>query len=227
MEIKFIGNGSGFSRTNTSAFFEFKDELVLIDCSMLNMNKLKDTIDFTKYNKINIFITHMHADHVSGLPNLIQYLFHTYNILCNVMIPASLKDDLINLNNICGVVGERYNLVVLDDNTKSPYLIKTIRTNHARHLFNGCYGFVFNINNKKCLYTGDTKDLVAFSEYIDDCDEVYIDTSYKSVEVHVPWNYLKDNLPKSKKIYLMHLDDEDKLREAVKDYPNVEVVDIV
>ena len=97
MEIKFIGNGSGFSETNNNAFFEYKDELILIDCSMLNMNRIKSIFDFKKYNTINIFVTHMHADHISGLPNLIQFLFHAYNIICNVMIPDSLKNDLINV----------------------------------------------------------------------------------------------------------------------------------
>ena len=227
MEIKFIGNGSGFSKTNTNAFFEYNNELILIDCSMLNMNRIKAIFDFTKYDKINIIVTHMHADHVSGIPNLIQYLFHAYDIMCNIMIPLSIKEDLINLNTICGVGEEMYNVTVLDDNTKLPYLIKTIRTPHAKHLVNGCYGFVFNINNKICLFTGDTKSLDAFSEYIDRCDEAYIDTSYNSVEVHVSWDYLKNNLPKSKKIYLMHLDDEEKLRQEAIDYPNVEVVDIV
>lgn len=226
MEIKFIGNGSGFSKTNNNAFFEYKDELTLIDCSMLNMNRIKSIFDFKKYNTINIFVTHMHADHISGLPNLIQFLFHAYNIICNVMIPDSLKNDLINLNTICGVGEEMYNLTVLDENTKLPYLIKTIRTPHATHLINGCYGYVFNINDKICVYTGDTKDLTPFSEYLDNCDEAYIDTSYNSVDVHVSWDYLKNNLPKSKKIYLMHIDDEENLKKELINYPNVEIVSI-
>ncbi|MBR4177868.1 MAG: MBL fold metallo-hydrolase [Bacilli bacterium] len=226
MEIKFIGNGAGFSKTNNNAFFEYNNELILIDCSMLNMNRIKEIIDFKKYDKINVFITHMHADHVSGVPNLIQHLFHSYDILCNIMIPSSLKEDLINLNTICGVGKEMYHLIVLDDNTKLPYLVKTIRTPHAKHLVNGCYGYVFKINNKICVFTGDTKDLSSFKDYIDNCDEAYIDTSYNSVNVHISWNYLKNNLPKCKKIYLMHIDDEEGLKKEIMDYSNVEIVKI-
>ena len=224
MEIKFIGTGSGFSRTNTNAFFEYNNELILIDCSMLNMNRIKDLFDLKKYKSINVFITHMHGDHVSGLPNFIQFLYHKLNIVCNVMIPSSLRKDLVTLNKICGVGTDRYKLIVLNKKTKLPYLIDTIRTEHTESLPHGSYGFVFKINNKICVYTGDTKSLDAFKKYVDICDEIYIDTAYGEKSVHVSWDDLKNNLPKCKKIYLMHLNDEEKLIEEAKKYSNVEVV---
>lgn len=226
MEIKFIGNGSGFSKTNNNAFFEYKNELIIIDVSMLNMNKIKEIFDFKKYKKINIFITHMHADHISGLPNLIQYLNYTFNIVVNVISPYKIKKDIITFLNITGVHDNQYKLKSIkgNDNYNYEYLVNVIETPHSDRMYS--YGYVFNINKKICVYTGDTRTLNNFNKYLDSCDEAYIDTSYNSNKIHVSFEYLKNNLPKSKHIYLMHVDEEEKLKNEVKDLKNVEVVKI-
>ena len=223
MEINFIGNGSAFSRTNNNAYFIKDNNLYLIDLSMLNMNKIIDTFSFDKYNSINIIITHMHNDHVSGIPTFLQLLFHKYEIVTNIICPEKLSNDIKTILDITGVHKEYYNII---DSNNIEFILKTILTKHSDSLKNGSYSYLFKLNNKLCLYTGDTASLDAYNKFINDCDEVYIDTSYNDVSVHVNWSYLKDNLPKCKNIYLMHLDDEGNLIEEVKKYDNVKVVEI-
>lgn len=226
MEIKFIGNGSAFSKTNNNAFFEYNKDLVMIDCSMLNMNRIKVMFDFNNYDNINILITHMHADHISGIPNILDYFYYTYNIVCNLMIPKSLIHDIKKLLYLTGINKKQYNIVSLDRNPKIPYIREVIKTTHSNSLKNGCYGYVFNLNNKLCVYTGDTNSLDAFNKYIDICDEAYIDASYNNISVHLGLDKLINHLPKSKIIYLMHLDDEEKTRERLKDLENVFIAEL-
>ena len=199
MEIKFIGNGSGFSKTNNNAFFIVDNDLYLIDCSMLNMNKIKELFEFKECDSINIFVTHMHGDHVSGIPNFIQFLYHKHNIKLNIIAPRSMVDDLIELNEICGVIKDYYNILSTDE-FKSDLLVDTIKTEHTLHLRQGSYGYVFKLNNKICVYTGDSKNINSFDKYINNCDELYIDISYNNNDAHTSWGDFKNNLPKSKKI---------------------------
>ena len=156
---------------------------------------------------------------------LFQYMFHTFDIIVNIVVPKELEFDIIQLNTICGVGIEEYTVMTKKD-IKKDYLIDVVKVPHSEHLVNGSYGFVFKLNNKLIIYTGDCSSLEPFNKYIDECDELYVDTSYTGVKVHVAWNDLKNNLPKCKKIYLMHLDDEESIRKEVKKYSNVEVVSI-
>ncbi len=223
MELKFIGNGSGFSETNNNAFFIIDNDLYIIDCSMLNMNKIKRLFDFSKYSNIYIIVTHMHADHVSGIANLIDYLYYMYGKFVNIISPSTLIDDIKNYNEICGVLSNQYNII----DSKNINIIKeTIKVNHSHSLKNGCFGYLLNINNKNIIYTGDTSDLIPFEEYLDICDELYVDVNYNNSKVHIGFHNFLENIPNVKKIYLMHIDEEDKIRKEIKDYNNIFIAEI-
>lgn len=223
MELKFIGNGSGFSKTNNSAFFTLENNLYIIDMSMLNMNRIKLLFDFNSYKNIYIIITHMHADHVSGIPNIIDYLYYIFDIKVNLVVPTNLKKDIITLNEICGVSKEQYNII---DSKDLKVIKETIKTKHSNTLKNGCFGYLFDINNKNILYTGDTANLDAFEKYFNIVHELYVDINYNGQKVHVNFHEFIKNLPKCKKIYLMHLDEEDKIKNEIKNLDNVFIAEI-
>ena len=223
MELKFIGNGSGFSKTNNNAFFYLDNNLYLIDCSLLNMNRIRELFDFETIKKIYIIVTHMHCDHVSGIPWLCDYLYHIYNKEINIIVPSSMINDIKSLNELCGVQENQYNII---DAKNISFIKSIILTKHSSSLKSGCYGYLFNLNNKDILFTGDTANLDAFSEYINDCDELYVDVSYNNLKVHVSFNSFINNLPQAKNIYLMHLDEEEKIRKEIKGLNNVSIAEI-
>ncbi len=77
MEITFLGTGSGMPSKNRNVsslalkMLQERDEIWLFDCGEATQHQiLKTTIKPRKITKI--FITHMHGDHVLGLPGLLS-----------------------------------------------------------------------------------------------------------------------------------------------------------
>lgn len=77
MEIIFLGTGAGLpstTRNTQSIFLDFSQSLKetwLIDCGEATQHQiLKTSIKLSKLTKI--FITHLHGDHVFGLPGLLS-----------------------------------------------------------------------------------------------------------------------------------------------------------
>ena len=223
MELKFIGNGSAFSKTNNSAFFEINNNLYMIDSSMININRMKMLFDFTKYDSVNIIVTHTHADHVNAIPNIIDYLKYFYHIKLNIIIPSSLKEDIISLNRICGVSDEDYNII---DSKNVSFIKETIKTEHASKLLNGSYGYIFEINNKLILYTGDSANLDVFDKWLSKVDEAYIDTSYNKTIHHSNIEEVIKLKDICKHIYIMHLDNEEELKNIVRDIDNISICEL-
>ncbi len=76
MEIIFIGTGSGkteLKRNHSSIFIKSKSENLLIDTGDgISKSLLQSNIDFMEIN--NILITHLHADHFTGIASLITQM---------------------------------------------------------------------------------------------------------------------------------------------------------
>ncbi|MBD0381831.1 MBL fold metallo-hydrolase [Paenibacillus sedimenti] len=96
MLVTFLGCGDGFSvlQGHNSALFEFDETNLCIDfpeSNHLGLHRLG-----MQLNQIeNIFITHLHEDHINGLQKLA--LFHRVypgKTKPKLFVPAGLKDDL-------------------------------------------------------------------------------------------------------------------------------------
>ena len=94
-----------------------------------------------------------------------------------------------------------------------------IETEHVGYELD-CYGFCTQINGANIVYTGDTTTIEPFLGYLDEGDQFFTDAS-SSGGVHLK---LEDNLPalielteKGIAVYLMHLDNESKIRDLIKD----------
>ena len=197
--LTFFGSDSGFGDNNNSAYIERENKLIIIDCGITVFNTLKRKFDFTKYNDIEIIITHLHNDHAGSLSQLILYLWYIYNIKAKVISACkNIKEYL----RITGTPDEAYTLTNTDTN------IQFIETEHVKEI--DCYGFLLKVDNKTIIYTGDTKTLVPFLPYIDDADELYVDVS-KNGGVHLKIDDIMQDLSKIKhnktNVYLMHIDD--------------------
>ena len=75
-KLRFIGTGGCFSKENinNSAYLKEDGHLILFDCGETVFHQiLKNDIIDTDINRIDIIITHFHADHVGSLGSLIFF----------------------------------------------------------------------------------------------------------------------------------------------------------
>ena len=245
MKLNFLGRGSCFANDHASAYFKTHDnDFVLIDCSEHSYQRLKNEFDLSTFNNIYVYITHTHGDHISGLDQLIHYLYFALNKYVVVIAPSSeVMIDIQTLLRIEGVEDFQYTLTSTFDLITS--LIKkydvtipkevfavSIPTIHTPALAGKSFGYQFTIDNINIVYTGDTATLEPFIPFLKNNAELYVDTSvlYKS-DVHL-WLY--DMLPtlieltqKNVSVFLMHLDDVLKAESIVECIPGINVVSIV
>ena len=230
MVLKFLGNGSGFSDEHTSAYFDtYNSELVIIDCSMLNVQKLKKATNLFCYDKFVVLVTHTHGDHCSGLGLWTQYVHFTLQKEITIIAPSNKVKENIEylLNKIEGCDSSWYTLITADEVYK-PWFGAAILTEHSPQLAGKCFGYRLNIDGKNVIYTGDTSTLRPFRPFLTQGCELYVDVSVNYGIIHLKLedvlNELVDYTQKGVKVYLMHLDDIIAAKEMVKDIPDITVV---
>ena len=171
MSVKIITLGTShgdptFCRFNSSTLFKIGDDLYLIDAGapvnalmIRQMQKLQ--------NLKAIFITHMHEDHVGGLPGMIKSLVkypcagqHT-----DIFLPeAAAIDGLMGWmrsmhrmwpDKLLTFKVTEPGLVFDDENLK----VTALSTKHLENEQQGfpSYGYRLDIGDKRIIYTGDLK----------------------------------------------------------------------
>ncbi len=205
--LKFLGKDSGFGEKNNSAYYETEKSLIIIDCGFTVFQELKKKFDFTKYEDINVIITHLHNDHAGSLSQLILYLWFTYNKKINIISKCNnIKEYL----KITGTPDEAY---ALADNSEK---ITFINTEHVKYL--DSYGVKIILNNKKIVYTGDTCIIEPFLPYLKDADEFYVDVS-KYGGAHLKIDDIIEKLRELAKsginIIPMHMDDKTYIKGVI------------
>ncbi len=228
MELTFLGRETGLAEQHTAAYFVTdNNELVVIDCSVSAFNKLKQ-LPLPEYTHIYVHITHTHSDHVGGLSLLVQYMFFKHKKTITIIAPAySVENDLRTLLGIEGCEDSWYSLTTVGAFSSS-WLEAAILTHHTPKLEGKCFGYIFTINGKTIIYSGDTNTLEPFNKEIERCDEFYVDVSINKGPAHL---YLSDAIDKfvtlaerDIKVYLMHLDDVENAKRLVQYIPNIDVV---
>lgn len=229
MVLKFLGSGSGFADEHTSAYFYTeKNEMVIIDCSMLNVQKLKK-IDLSCCERFYVLVTHTHGDHASGLGLLAQYLYFTQQKQLTIIAPSlEVKENIrYLLEEIEGCDSTWYKLHSVEE-VYLPWIGRVIPTTHSPQLEGKCFGYRLVIDDKNIIYTGDTSTIAPFRPYFTQNCEFYVDISVHYGMIHLKLDEVLEELVeyanKGVKIYLMHLDDKKAAEEIVKEIPNIEVI---
>ena len=231
MELKFLGRETGLAENHTSAYFVTdKNELVVIDCSVSAFQKLKQ-LRLQDYKHIYVHITHTHGDHVSGLSLLVQYMYFKHQTTITIVSPSyEVEDDLRTLLRIEGCSRDWYALTTAGV-FKKEWLKNTVLTHHTPQLEGKCFGYVFNIDGKTIVYTGDTNTLAPFELFIEHCDELYVDVCISKSPAHLHIDNAINRIvclaECDVKVYLMHLDDVYKAEKLVAYIPNIDVVTCV
>ena len=175
MKLTFLGAGSAFTtgtdNYQSNMLLEFKDKSMLVDCGTDIRYSLDDY--GVMYSQItDVYISHLHADHVGGLEWLAFKSYfdkkcpkprlHIMPDLVNMLWNNVLKGGLSSLEGICATL-DTYFDVMLINNNKFNLLDLDISVHATDHIYSNhkkmpCYGLCFHTNSdKKIFLTTDSK----------------------------------------------------------------------
>lgn len=229
MKITFIGCGDAFSDKlgNNSALLEFNDTNLLIDIPDSNYSRIKNTNK--EYSDIeNIFITHLHADHINGLERFAYYRKYATPVVRpnektskpNLFIPETIYNGIWD--------SVKHGLGITTDGTKrledyfNVHLVN-LRKNNPSFTINNVEFFVTNSNHvpnmdvyglyvpKEFYYSADSVyDDSAILNYLYDVKKIFHDIHFFDAKIPVHAS-IRDFYHWSKKdkekIFAMHYDD--------------------
>ena len=169
VEIITLGTSHGdptYCRFNSSTLFKVGDDLYLIDAGT-PVNALMIRQGLKPQNLKAIFITHMHEDHVSGLPGMIKSLvkYPEESNHTDIFLPeAAAIDGLVGwMHSMHRLWSDELltfhvtepNLIFTDDNMR----VSALPTRHLEDVREGfpSYGYQLDINGKRIVHTGDLK----------------------------------------------------------------------
>lgn len=219
---------------------EFAGELFLFDAGEDVFEKLIKLNLFEKKARVNIFITHLHSDHIGSLGTIIAYLYYKvydqdYSNIC-IYFPSEAIVDLLELE---GVPKTQYNLFLnkWDElyiptfGRKQPEyaFYETMHTENLDYKGNtNSYCIEFMVPNQfSFFYSGDGSKYHERLSNVYNYDAIYQEvTMLKDSSVHLSYDKLleatKDLTPEEKsRFYLMHLDEDFDEEMAIKDGFNV------
>jgi ribonuclease BN (tRNA processing enzyme) len=232
-ELHFLGTGSAFNseRGNNSAFFLApNNEMFLIDCGASVLESLRK--NYTEVLKtvscINIFITHLHFDHVGSLQGLVLYCKHISEKKVRFFVSEYMRTNIEKLiESWFPDDNQKYKeyleLIIFNDNIKIPLSdgsfieVQATKEKHAAYM--KAVGYIFKwfrngISEDSFYYTGDTRIINAAA--VDalkkrEISRFYADVGYSPTkeknQTHVTLEQWAEAIPNDlyKYIYCMHI----------------------
>lgn len=225
--LRFLGTGNAFSKHPNNAYFMPDEEtIVFIDMDARNLARAQNVIRRKMPKRIYVLVTHLHNDHVSGIPTLAEWLhFRCREYTDSLYICAPEKMLVILARELFEHRNISDNMVALvtaesicREEKNDKWLLMVIPTEHVGYHFeNLCFGYLLSIGYLRVLYSGDTRTLEPFLNV--SCDEFYCDMSdYGGADrPHLFWDEDKDALIRKSQdcdVYLMHMGKETRERLA-------------
>lgn len=212
--LKFLGNGAAFNYNsyNTSAYLIEDRTLILFDCGESICNRLLKLKLLEQVDKIYVFITHLHSDHIGSLEALIYYNEVFLHKEFKIFYPK--KNRLKKLLILTGVdfPFDIYDVAPQVGSFTVDYVTQ-------KHIY-GSYGYFLYSDDFSFFYSGDTSEVSkrAVAELrIGKIDCVYHEVTLTDSKIHTHIQKLEKNFEPTlrKKVYLTHFND-DKTIEVCK-----------
>lgn len=215
MDLNFIGIGGAFNSELgcNCAYIEENNKILFIDLGLDSFGKIVKYNLVNKNKEVYVLLTHLHGDHVGGLPTFIQYCDAYFKIKVKIINNSeTFTSEVIKLLNLTGVSTSIYEFVNLD--LPFSFKVELKKTTHTPLL--ECYSIIFNKDNKKTLYTSDSNDFEYLKEKINDKNfvKIYSEVGTSSA-VHMDYNLIK-TLNKEK-LVLMHIESMNLYNQIIKD----------
>ena len=234
MNLKFLGRGGSDNQLqgNNSAYFIEDRSLFLIDCGENIFEKILEKEILKEIDRIYLFITHTHSDHVGSIGSLLFHCYFSKKIELNLVIPSDalhLK-DIKELLRIYGCYEDWYKIIdpnELDNKFSSFNTIRYMRTKHVIYI--PAYGILFDTNDGLVYYSGDSSEINNIKKLLKSnqkIDKIYLDVTTSNIdesneEQHVHYFIGKANeeidYSLRNKFYCMHFNNN-KCIEKAKEY---------
>ncbi|MBE0461738.1 MAG: MBL fold metallo-hydrolase, partial [Candidatus Aminicenantes bacterium] len=187
IEISFLGTGGAVAtkeRDNASFIIRQDKILILVDCPGSVIQKIKK-LDFDPREIQSIFITHIHPDHIYGLPSFIHSLMlddcivDLYGSQESIQFCMELL-DLFHLRE--ERIKCRINFVLMEAGKKIQVRpsLKCLPLKVPHHSSSLAFKFYFEGEKKEIAYSGDTPLYSPFFKEIQESDCLIHDCSCPS-----------------------------------------------
>ena len=207
--LRFIGTGGCFSKKNinNAAYLNENGHLILFDCGETIFHQiLKEDIINESINRIDIIITHFHADHVGSLGSLIFFTRFKKVKDVNVIFP-----DVKMLNTFLDISGIDRNLYYGRKPSDMEYFLKEYAQLHGDVVNNEIipmpsFGYHLKFKEYNFFYSGDTciinEDIVnKFNN--NEIDYIYHEVSNDGYKAHMDIDVLTSALKKIEIEYIV------------------------
>ncbi len=209
--LKFFGDGGAFdiNRGSTSAYYIDGRTLILIDVGNGTFEKVYNMHLLDKVDKVEIFITHLHGDHVGSLASLCDYL-KLYNILIRKIDFKIFYPNTENLKTLLKLMLIDIADKIVFEPNESKYVLEYMLQPH----YENAYGYIFSMGGGITIhYSGDTTHINEHALELlksGKIDYFYHEATNAKGLQHTNIEELDFKIPKNlrQKVYLMHLNDE-------------------
>ena len=217
IKLKFLGRGSGLNpkEGNTSAYFEYKNNLFIFDCGGDVAGKLIQKGLLENKDRITVFITHVHDDHAGSLSTLIYYCKYILNKKPIIVCPC--PSGLGEILKLEGVQPEDYERITfrMSFNKRFKDLFIRLLVADVVHGNMSAYSYAIEfLDGYYIYYSGDTDSTMHFllSDLINNVKPdhllLYHEACMYECPVHTSICRLYGLVPEMYRssTYLMHID---------------------
>lgn len=220
-QVTFLGCGAGYNPAlgPNAAYFTIGKSLYLLDCGTSVFERLAEQGILKGMERITVFISHQHADHIGSLGILLDYCWDMLGIRPVLVHPSG---SLVQLMRQMGVspyasewIGGEY--YPYDANHVCVHFLSV---RHAPDI--PSYAFLIDADGDRFYYSGDANDVpeeIVAGLQDGTISRIYQDTASGESDFHCPLTRLCQRIPPAcrQQVYCMHLDaahDPAAIREA-------------